>query len=155
MEILLTGKRFKEKLIFVWMDIKTISYLLHSTGELASCLSLFISYYKNKNPIQGELFHMAFGKGGNLDTWNLNKRKHNLCTRCYLCKEQVETVNHLFLHCKWTDQLCRCSFTRRRSSGQNPGESQKFWNDGIWWKCRKKDERWRIVPACIWWTIWN
>ncbi|WMV46720.1 hypothetical protein MTR67_040105 [Solanum verrucosum] len=21
------------------------------------------------------------------------------------------------------------------------------------WKCRKKEKRWRIVPACMWWTI--
>lgn len=38
---------------------------------------------------------------------NLNKRKPNLHSSCYLCEEQVETVNHLFLHCKWTDQLCQ------------------------------------------------
>ena len=39
--------------------------------------------------------------------WLLAKQtvKPNLRSRFYLCEEQVETVNHLFLHYKWTDQL--------------------------------------------------
>lgn len=44
---------------------------------------------------------------------NLNKRKVNLWSRCYLCEEQIEPVNHLFMHNKWTDQL-RQTFIHNR-----------------------------------------
>ena len=30
-----------------------------------------------------------------------------MCSRCYLCGEEVETVNHLFLQCRITSQLWR------------------------------------------------
>ena len=36
---------------------------------------------------------------------NLRKRNIILVTRYYLCGEAAETVGHLFLHCKITNQL--------------------------------------------------
>uniref|UniRef100_M1AL70 Reverse transcriptase zinc-binding domain-containing protein n=1 Tax=Solanum tuberosum TaxID=4113 RepID=M1AL70_SOLTU len=36
---------------------------------------------------------------------NLIRRKISLCSRCFLCEKEVETVNHLFLHSSITDQL--------------------------------------------------
>ncbi|WMV44532.1 hypothetical protein MTR67_037917 [Solanum verrucosum] len=30
-----------------------------------------------------------------------------MCSRCYICGEEVETVNHLFLQCRITSQLWR------------------------------------------------
>ncbi|WMV33005.1 hypothetical protein MTR67_026390 [Solanum verrucosum] len=31
---------------------------------------------------------------------NLMKRGRQLCSRCFFCEAEIETVNHLFLHCK-------------------------------------------------------
>lgn len=36
---------------------------------------------------------------------NVMKRGITLCSRCFLCGETLETVNHLFLHCKYTQVL--------------------------------------------------
>ncbi|WMV50524.1 hypothetical protein MTR67_043909 [Solanum verrucosum] len=35
------------------------------------------------------------------------KRGITLCSRCFLCKETYETVNHMFLHCSYTLKLWR------------------------------------------------
>ncbi|KAG5568097.1 hypothetical protein H5410_064887, partial [Solanum commersonii] len=69
---------------------------------------------------------------------------------------KVETVNHLFLHCKWTDQLWQMFIQKRKIKWTKPGsiiEVLQCWNrDG---NAGKNEKRWRIVPACIWWTIWK
>uniref|UniRef100_M1CC58 Reverse transcriptase zinc-binding domain-containing protein n=1 Tax=Solanum tuberosum TaxID=4113 RepID=M1CC58_SOLTU len=112
--------------------------------------------WRTKIPYKVNFFTWLLAKEEVLTHENLNKRKHNLCSRCYLCEEQVETVNHLFLHCKWTDQLWQMFIHKRKIKWTKPGritEVLKCWNsDG---NAGKKEERWRIVPACIWWTIWN
>lgn len=36
---------------------------------------------------------------------NLVKRGYQLTSRRYLCGEEEETINHLFLHCNWTEAL--------------------------------------------------
>ncbi|WMV13962.1 hypothetical protein MTR67_007347 [Solanum verrucosum] len=36
---------------------------------------------------------------------NVMKRGRTLCSRCFLCGETSETVNHLILHCKYTHHL--------------------------------------------------
>lgn len=37
---------------------------------------------------------------------NLKKRRFSLCSRCYLCGEEAETVTHLFLQCRMTIHNC-------------------------------------------------
>ncbi|WMV25665.1 hypothetical protein MTR67_019050 [Solanum verrucosum] len=84
------------------------------------------------------------------------KRKFQLCSRCYLCEEQAETVNHLFLHCKWTDQLWRIFSSLRKITWVKPRNIVQLLN--CWINIGTttiKEERWRIVPACIWWTVWK
>ena len=87
---------------------------------------------------------------------NIKKRKFQLCSRCYLCKEQAETINHLFLHCKWTDQLWRIFSSLRKITWVKPRNIAQLLN--CWINIGNttiKEERWRIVPTCIWWTVWK
>ncbi|XP_060182974.1 uncharacterized protein LOC132612920 [Lycium barbarum] len=67
-----------------------------------------------------------------------------------------ETVNHLFLHCKVTDQLWQFFLKMKKINWVKSGsikEVMKCWNrDG---NAAKKEERWKIVPASIWWTVWK
>ncbi|WMV50548.1 hypothetical protein MTR67_043933 [Solanum verrucosum] len=64
-------------------------------------------------------------------------------------------INHLFLHCKETVKLWQIFINKRGISWSMPGnikEALACWNrDGNQSGHR---ERWKIVPACIWWTIW-
>jgi len=39
-------------------------------------------------------------------TWeNLRRRGIHLCSRCYICVQNLETINHLLLHCKMISLL--------------------------------------------------
>ncbi|WMV10142.1 hypothetical protein MTR67_003527 [Solanum verrucosum] len=112
--------------------------------------------WRTEIPYKVNYFTWLLAKQAVLTHENLNKRKPNLCSSCYLCEEQVETVNHLFLHCKWTDQLWQMFIQKRKIKWTKPGsikEVLQCWNrDG---NAGKNEKRWRIVPACIWWTIWK
>lgn len=79
-----------------------------------------------------------------------------MVSRCYLCGQSVEAVNHLFLYCKMTSQIwdlfislrgIRCTMPGRTSealtSWTTEGESSTH-----------KDRR-RNVPVTIRWTIWK
>lgn len=112
--------------------------------------------WRTEIPYKVNYFTWLLAKQAVLTHENLNKRKPNLRSSCYLCEEQVETVNHLFLHCKWTDQLWQMFIQKRKIKWTKPGsiiEVLQCWNrDG---NAGKNEKRWRIVPACIWWTIWK
>lgn len=112
--------------------------------------------WKTKIPYKVNYFTWLLSKEEVLTHENLNRRKLNLCSRCYLCEEQVETVNHLFWHCKWTNQLWQMFIHKRRIKWAKPRRIKdllRSWNrDG---NAMKEEERWKMVPPCIWWTIWK
>uniref|UniRef100_A0A0V0IE94 Putative ovule protein n=1 Tax=Solanum chacoense TaxID=4108 RepID=A0A0V0IE94_SOLCH len=111
--------------------------------------------WKTKIPYKVNCFTWLLAKETVLTHENLNKRGVHLCSRCFLCEEQGETVNHLFLHCKWTTQLWQMFTNMREIKWVKPGrikEVLKCWNrDG---NAGRKEERWKMVPSCIWWTVW-
>ncbi|XP_059310048.1 uncharacterized protein LOC132061211 [Lycium ferocissimum] len=112
--------------------------------------------WKTKIPYKVNCFSWLLAKEVVLTHENLNKRGFHLCSRCYLCGEQAETVNHLFLHCKVTDQLWQLFLKMKKINWVKSGnikEVMKCWNrDG---NAAKKEKRWKIVPASIWWTVWK
>ncbi|KAG5616912.1 hypothetical protein H5410_016736 [Solanum commersonii] len=71
-------------------------------------------------------------------------------------KNTKERVNHLFLHCKWTDQLWQMFIDKRKIRWVKLGRIKKVlrsWNrDG---NAVRKEKRWKMDPACKWWTIWK
>lgn len=50
---------------------------------------------------------MVVGQKNSADTGKHEEKEVPWCSRCHLCEEQTETVNHQFLHRKWADQLKR------------------------------------------------
>ncbi|CAN4112929.1 unnamed protein product [Withania somnifera] len=79
-----------------------------------------------------------------------------MCSRCYFCEQDVETIDHLFLHCKVVSQLWNL-FTSFRgirwAMRGRTGEALTSWNFEGGGSTNK--DMWRIVPAVIWWTIWK
>jgi len=74
----------------------------------------------------------------------------------FFCGEQAETVRHLFLHCKFTDQLWRLFLNLKGFSWFMPGkviEALQSWEEAE--VQARSRSRWRIIPASIWWTIWK
>ena len=97
----------------------------------------------------------------------LMRRCSNLCSRCFLYGKEAETISHLFLHCSWTDQLWKIFINLRGISWTMPGRVSdilKCWNSDTNPSNKKKNKkknpsnqlkRWKIVQACIWWTVWG
>ncbi|WMV42575.1 hypothetical protein MTR67_035960, partial [Solanum verrucosum] len=79
-----------------------------------------------------------------------------LCSRCFLCGETSETVNHLFLHCKYTHHLWRIFLSLKGISWTMPrkvAEALLCWEEAC---VHAKDRgRWRIIPGAIWWAVWK
>ncbi|WMV57756.1 hypothetical protein MTR67_051141 [Solanum verrucosum] len=81
---------------------------------------------------------------------NVMKRGITFCSRYFLCGETPETVNHLFLHCKYTQQLWRIFLSPKGISWTMTLMSWE--EEGVHAKDRS---RWRIIPSAIWWAIWK
>ncbi|XP_059301783.1 uncharacterized protein LOC132053687 [Lycium ferocissimum] len=112
--------------------------------------------WRSKVPHKVSCFVWLLAKEAVLTQDNLMKRGTILCSRCFLCGETAETVNHLFLHCKFTQQLWRIFLNLKGIAWTMPSkvsEALKSWEEaGLQAKNRN---RWRIVPASIWWAIWK
>jgi len=112
--------------------------------------------WRIKVPHKVSIFVWLLAKEATLTVDNLMSRGMTLCSRCFLCKEIAETVNHLFLHCPFTAHLWRIILNRKGIAWTMPGkitEALSSW-EGICSHAKDRS-RWRIVPACIWWTIWK
>lgn len=112
--------------------------------------------WKVKVPLEVACFTWLPAKKAALTQDNLCKRGYQLCSRCFLWGGEAETINHLFLHCKWTSQLWRIFTGVRGIQWVMPRGVLKVldsWsNEG---HLANQKERWNVVPACIWWTIWG
>jgi len=84
------------------------------------------------------------------------KRGRQLCSRCFFCEAEIEIVSHLFLQCKVTGKLWQWFINLRGIGWAMPRHTSEVlacWNrDG---NQSEHKERWKIVPYCIWWTIWK
>ena len=79
-----------------------------------------------------------------------------LFSRYFFCGKTAKTVNHLFLHCKMISQLWRLFLSLKGMSWTMPAkitEAIQSWEEAG--KQSKNRDRWRIVPASIWWAIWK
>jgi len=112
--------------------------------------------WKGRIPYKVSCFIWLLAKEAALTQDNVMKRGITLCSRCFLCGETSETVNHLFLHCKFTQQLWRVFLSLKGISWAMPRritEALKSWEEaGVLAKDRT---RWRIIPASIWWATWK
>lgn len=73
---------------------------------------------------------------------NLMRRKNTMCSRCFLSGVKAETVNHLFLHCRVTEQIWRTFITPGKIT-----EALQSWEAAV--TLAKNRNRRGMVPACI------
>ena len=81
----------------------------------------------------------------------LRQRTKSICER-----EELETINHLFLHCKLTGQLWRIFLNLKGIMWVMPRDTLEVlenWNKYSFQSEQK--ERWKFILACIWWTVWK
>lgn len=102
---------------------------------------------------------VALAKEALLTQENPMKKGIILSPRCFLCGEQAETINHLFLYCTITRQLWRMFLNLRgigRIARSMPGKiTEAITSQEKAGFLANNRGRWRIVPPSIWWTIWK
>ncbi|WMV37951.1 hypothetical protein MTR67_031336 [Solanum verrucosum] len=106
--------------------------------------------WRGKIPHKVACFSWLLAREVVLTQDTLMKRGFNLCSRCFLCGKEAETISHLFLHCSWTDQLWNIFIILRGINWTMPGRVSdvlECWNSDT--NPSNQKERWKIVPACI------
>ena len=84
------------------------------------------------------------------------KKYIQLSPRCLLCgEEEVETVNHLFLHCRITNILWNVFINQdmKKVMPRKVMQTLKLWSSYA--SITGHKERWKIIPACNWWSVWK
>jgi len=112
--------------------------------------------WKVKIPPKVSCFTWLLAKQAVLTQENLMKRGIQLSPRCFLCGEEAETVNHLFLHCRITNILWSIFINSKGLlwvMPRNIVQALKIWSSFAYISGHK--ERWKIIPTCIWWSVWK
>lgn len=110
--------------------------------------------WKVKVPFKIACFSWLLAKQIALIQDNLMKRGLQLGSRCSFCEWEAETINHLFLHWRETLKFRQMFINLRDTSWTMPRDIKEAL--ACWSKNRNQlenRERWKIIPACIWWII--
>lgn len=85
--------------------------------------------WRNKPPVKVACFGWTAAWEACLTQNNL-QRGFSLGNRCYLCEEEVETVNHLLLHCRFARQCSEFPFSICGSHGSCLRVLALYWGAG-------------------------
>ena len=110
--------------------------------------------WKAKCPSRIAVFSWTAAWGNILTSDNLRKRGLPVVSRCYLCMQAAESVDHLLLHCDWAWHMWTTVFRLFEVQWVMPrtvSDLLSCWLDGV----GQRSELWRIVPHCVMWTLWR
>lgn len=103
-----------------------------------------------KIPYKVACFTWLVVKEAALNQDNPRKRGISICSRCYFCGQEAETISHPFLYCKVTSHLWDLFSTSGILDGQCQDEQLTFYHVGMMkGKNTTNKARWNIVPAAI------
>lgn len=85
----------------------------------------------------------------------LCKKKILLITRCLLCYQSSENVNHL-LHCPFVVDIRNCFLDIFGLHWVFPRNIKEAYSRQILWEVDKTIKKvWRLISAVIFWCVWN
>ncbi|OVA12342.1 Reverse transcriptase zinc-binding domain [Macleaya cordata] len=86
---------------------------------------------------------------------NLRRRGMVVRNRCWLCKQQEETVSHLFIHCSMARSIWQYFLRPFKVEWVT---TTSIMDHFFWWKMKFGRNRgrkiWELLPYAICWTIW-
>jgi hypothetical protein len=111
--------------------------------------------WRTQAPLRAAFLAWSAALGKILTADNLRKRKIIIVDRCYLCKRDGETVDHLLLHCDVATTLWNHVFSRFGMSWVIPRRVVDLF--ACWWKASRSRSAavWKMVPICILWCVWK
>lgn len=79
--------------------------------------------------------------------------------RCCLCLSAAESSSHLFLHCHWVMSMWNYFLSRLGVTWVQPESVYQVLECWLYQKNRecsiKGRELWNVIPAALWWCIWE
>jgi hypothetical protein len=128
---------------------KVKSYFSSLAGSEGSCFP-WKSVWRTRAPSRAAFFAWSAVLGKILIADNLRKRKIIIVDRCYLCKRDGETVDHLLLHCDVASTLWNHVFSQFGMSWVMPRRVVDLFS--CWWKAGRSRSAavWKMVPRFIW-----
>ncbi|KAJ9691054.1 hypothetical protein PVL29_013294 [Vitis rotundifolia] len=134
-------------------SIKSLYSMLEEGGS-----SLFPSksIWRVRVPTKVAFFAWEASWGKVLTLEQLQRRGFSMANRCFLCLSEVETVDHLLLHCGRTRTLWNLLFSLFGVSwilSRTVKETLLGWSGAFVGKRRKR--AWQMAPLCIFWTVWK
>lgn len=112
--------------------------------------------WKSKAPIKVACFGWVAIREACVTQDNLQRRGFMLSNTCYLCEEDLESVNNLFIHCKVVKQCWELFLNLCGVVWVMPSDVRSLlesWNGQKIANNQKKF--WRTIPWCIFRTIWT
>jgi hypothetical protein len=113
------------------------------------------SVWRTKSPPRAAFFVWSVALGKILTLDNLRKRQVVVINRCFICKKDGESIDHLLLHCEVAYALWCNILSRLGLSWVMPRSVLDLC--ACW--CASGRTRsavvWKMVPICIFWSIWR
>lgn len=107
--------------------------------------------------IESFMFCLATNQEGMFTHEVPHKRDMQICSRFFMCEQEAEVNNHILIHCQitaslWNMFLCILGI----SWVMMPKTTLELLNSWPGVGSRgKKEEWWKLIPSCIWWSIWK
>jgi hypothetical protein len=113
------------------------------------------SVWKSKAPPRVAFFVWTAVHSKILTLDNLGRRGLVVVNRCWLCESDVESVDHLLLHCAVARDLWIAFFARFGLCWVMPRSVKELL--ASWWTAGRTRSAvvWKMVPHCILWCIWR
>jgi hypothetical protein len=113
------------------------------------------SVWRTKSPPRAAFFVWSATLEKILTLDNLRKRQVVVINKCYMCKKDGKSVDHLLLHCEVTHALWCNIFSQLGLSWVMPSSVLDLC--ACWCSSgrTRSDVAWKMVPICIFWTIWR
>jgi hypothetical protein len=113
------------------------------------------SVWKSKAPPRVAFFVWTAMHNKILTLDNIGRRGLVVVNRCWLCESDVESVDHLLLHCAVARDLWITFFARFGLCWVMPRSVKELL--ASWWTAGRTRSAvvWKMVPHCILWCIWR
>ncbi|WMV30621.1 hypothetical protein MTR67_024006, partial [Solanum verrucosum] len=112
--------------------------------------------WKTRLPPKIKCFTWTTLKNAILTLDNLNRRKLQLVNRCFMCLNNLESVNHLSLHCPVAAALWNMFISIAGINWILPQSVKEVVGS---WSLREVDspikKTRQMIPSCIFWCIWK
>ncbi|KAL6342504.1 hypothetical protein AAG906_012100 [Vitis piasezkii] len=134
-------------------SVKSLYSILEPGG---SAMFPYVGIWKASVPPKVAFFAWEASWGKILTLDQLQRRGYSLANRCFLCLAEVETVDHLLLHCVMTRTLWNLLFSLFGVEWVLSGtvkDTLLGWHGAFVGKIRKK--AWQMAPLCIFWSVWK